>query len=160
MWFELRPVELDFLDVAPRRWVVKAHLSAPRSAVWDAFVDPSTWCDWFPGVLEASYPGSVPPHGVGTRRFSQMGRQYYEETMLAWDEGTRWAYRIDWTTLPVSRAHIECTEFEDHGSGTLLRWTLAAEPRLMLWLTAPFMEGTLQRLLARAARNLDRHLAR
>jgi hypothetical protein len=28
----------------------------------------------------------------------------------------------------------------------------------MLRLTGPFMEETLQRLLARAARNLDRHL--
>ena len=111
MWFELQPVELDFLDSAPRRWVVKAHLNAPRAAVWDAFVDPGTWCHWFPDVLEASYPGSTPPHGVGTRRFSHVGRQYYEETMLAWDEGIRWAYRIDRTTLPISSAHVECTEF-------------------------------------------------
>ena len=160
MWFELQPVELDFLDSAPRRWVVKAHLNAPRAAVWDAFVDPGTWCHWFPDVLEASYPGSAPPHGVGTRRFSHVGRQYYEETMLAWDEGIRWAYRIDRTTLPVSSAHVECTEFEDDGTGTLLRWTLAAKPRLMLRLTGPFMEGTLQRLLDRATRNLDRYLGR
>ncbi len=158
MWFELQPVELDFLDTAPRRWVVKARLSAPRTAVWDAFVDPASWCHWFPDVIEASYPGSAPPHGVGTRRFSHVGSQYYEETMLAWDDGVRWAYRIDRMTLPVSTAHVECTEFEDDGTGTLLRWTLAAKPRMMLRLTGPFMEGMLQRLLARAARNLDRHL--
>lgn len=78
--------------------------------------------------------------------------------MLAWDDGVRWAYRIDRTTLPVSSAHVESTEFEDDGSGTLLRWTLAANPRLMLRLTGPFMEGLLQRLLTRAARNLDRYL--
>jgi uncharacterized protein YndB with AHSA1/START domain len=158
MWFKLQPVELDFLDSAPRRWVVEARLNAPRAAVWDAFVDPGTWCHWFPDVLEASYPGSTPPHGVGTRRFSHVGRQYYEETMLAWDEGIRWAYRIDRTTLPLSSAHVESTEFEDDGSGTRLRWTLAAKPRLMLRLSGPFMERMLQRLLAQAAQNLDRHL--
>jgi len=155
MWFELQPVELDFLDFAPLKWVVEARLNAPRTAVWNAFVDPGTWRHWFPDVLEASYPGSTPPHGVGTRRFSHVGRQYYEETMLAWDEGTRWAYRIDRTTLPLSKAHVECTDFEDDGAGTLLRWTLAAKPRLMLRLSSPFMEAMLQRLLARAARNLD-----
>jgi hypothetical protein len=78
--------------------------------------------------------------------------------MLAWDDGVRWAYRIDRTTLPISSAHVECTEFEDDGTGTLLCWTLAANPRLMLRLTSPFMEGMLQRLLARAARNLYRYL--
>ncbi len=75
--------------------------------------------------------------------------------MLAWDEGTRWAYRIDRTALPLSKAHVECTDFEDDGAGALLRWTLAAKPRLMLRLSSPFMEAMLQRLLARATRNLD-----
>ena len=78
--------------------------------------------------------------------------------MLAWDEGIRWAYRIDRTTLPLSKAHVECTDFEDDGTGTRLRWTLAAKPRLMLRLTGPTMERMLQRLLAQAARNLDHHL--
>ena len=128
MWFDLQPVELDFLDSAPRLWVVEARLNAHRALVWNAFVDAETWCHWFPDVLDASYPGSAPPHGVGTRRFSHVGRQYYEETMLAWDEGIRWAYRIDRTTLPLSSAHVECTDFEDDGAGTLLRWTLAAKP--------------------------------
>lgn len=158
MWFNLQPVELEFLESAPRRWVVEARLSASRSAVWDAFVDPATWCHWFPGVLDVSYPEGPSPPGVGTRRFSHVGGQRYEETMLAWDEGVRWAYRIDRTTLPLSSAHIECTDFEDDGSGTCLRWTLAAKPRWMLRVVDPFMEGVLHRLLARAARNLDVHL--
>jgi len=159
MWFELLPVEMDFLDSAPRKWVVEAQLSAPRSAVWNAFVDPTTWCHWFPDVHEASYPGATPPYGVGTRRFSHAGSQHYEETMLAWDEGVRWAYRIDRTTLPLSTAHLESTEFEDDGEGTRLRWTLAASPRMLLRATSPFMGRMLQGLLGRAARNLDRHLA-
>ena len=158
MWFDLQPVEIGFLDSAPRRWVVEARLEAPRMAVWDAFVDAKTWPQWFPGVLEASYPGSKPPHGVGTRRFSHVGRQHYEETMLVWDEGIRWAYRIDRTTLPLSSAHVECTDFEDEGTGTRLTWTLAASPRMMLRISSPFMESMLRRLLFQATRNLDNYL--
>lgn len=158
MWFDLAPVEIDFLESAPRRWVVEAQLRAPRMAVWDAFVDAATWPDWFPDVHEASYPGGSPPYGVGTRRFSHVGNQHYEETMLIWDEGVRWGYRIDRTTLPLSSAHVELTEFEDDGTGTRLRWTLAAKPRMMLRLTGPFMARMLDDLLRRAARNLDRHL--
>ena len=75
--------------------------------------------------------------------------------MLAWDEGTRWAYRIDRTTIPLSSAHLECTDFEDDGNGTRLRWTLAATPRLILRLGGPFMESMLQRLLTKATHDLD-----
>jgi carbon monoxide dehydrogenase subunit G len=71
----------------------------------------------------------------------------------------RWAYRIDRTTLPLSSAHVECTELEDHDTGTRLRWTLAAEPRLLMRLTSPFMPRMLDDLLQRAARKLDRHLS-
>ena len=159
MWFALRPVEIDFLASAPRRWAVEAQLRSPRQAVWDAFVDPSGWRHWFPGVREACYPGASPPYGVGTRRAAHVGSQRYEETILVWDEGVRWAYRIDRTTLPLSSAHVECTELKDHDRGTHLRWTLAAEPRLLMRLTSPFMPRMLDDLLQRAARNLDRHLS-
>ncbi len=158
MWFELLPVEIDFLDSARRRWVVEARLEAPRSVVWEAFSDPTTWVHWFPGVREATYPNATLPYGVGTRRFSRVGRQLYEETMLAWEERKRFAYRIDRTTLPLSKSHVECTDFEDDGEGTRIRWTLAAEPRLMLRLTSPFMERILEDLINRAAKNLDRYL--
>ena len=161
MWFDLHPVEMDFLDSAPRVWNVEASLNAPRMAVWDAFAEPETWHHWFPGVLEANYAGSQRPYGIGTRRFSKVGRQRYEETMLVWDEGRRWGYRIDRTTTPLSNAHLECTDFEDDGQGgTRLRWTLSADPRMMLRLASPFMEGILQRMLKQAAFNLDNYLNR
>lgn len=159
MWFALRPVELAFLDSAPRRWVVEARLRAPRAAVWGAFVDPSTWPHWFPGVRAASYPGAKSPFGVGTRRAATVGSQRYEETILAWEAATRWAYRIDRATFPLAHAQLECTEFLDDGTGTRLRWTLAAEPRLAMRLAAPLFPRVLGHLFDRAARNLDRHLA-
>ena len=160
MWFAMRPVELDFLASAPRRWVLDARLRAPRSAVWEAFVDPSTWPRWFPGVTEASYPdGPAAGPGVGTRRVSTVSGQRYEETMLAWDEGARFAYRIDRATSPLARAQLECTDFEDDGAGTRLRWTLAAEPRLLMRVASPFLPGTLHRLFQRATQNLDAWLA-
>ena len=157
MWFAMRPVELAFLDEAPSRFVVDARLRAPRQAVWDAFVDPGTWPRWFPGVREVVYRGAR-PYGVGTRRAATVGRQRYEETLLAWDEGVRWAYRVDRATLPLARAQLECTDFEDDGSGTRVRWTLAAEPRSVMRLASPFLPGVLHRLLRRAALELDTYL--
>ena len=80
----------------------------------------------------------------------------FEETMLAWDEGRRWAYRIDRCTFPLARAQLECTDLEDHGSGTLVRWTLAIEPGLLLQLVpAASFERTVQRMLEQALRGLE-----
>ena len=39
MWFELKPVGLDFLENAPRITVVECGVDLPRQVVWDALVD-------------------------------------------------------------------------------------------------------------------------
>ncbi len=155
MWFQLRSVGMDFLELAPRIYVVECNVALPRKQVWEAFIDAPTWPAWFPGVRSASYRGD-PPHGVGTIRLADVSGFLMEETMLAWDEGRRWAYRIDRSTAPLAKAQLECTELEDLGAGTRVRWTLATHPGILLWLTGPFFQRTVQRLLERAMRNLER----
>ena len=157
MWFDLRPVELDFLDNAPRTYVVECDVALPRSEVWKAVIDPPTWHEWFPGVRSASYLGD-PPYGVGTVRVADVAGYRMEETMLAWDEERRWAYRIDRATVPLAKAQVESTELEDSGTGTRVRWTLATHPGILLRVTGPFFQGIVQRLLERALRNLERRL--
>ncbi len=160
MWFELRAVDLDFLAQAGRTWIVECEVRAPRADVWRAYADPATWSEWFPGVVSASYADSPRPYGVGTRREATVSGQRYHEVMVAWEEQRRWAYYIERATLPISRAHLECTEFEDCPGGTLVRWILAADPRLLLRLASPFFGPYLQRLFARAMRNLELYLAK
>lgn len=154
MWFQMRRVEIDFLETAPRRYVVECVVDLPRADLWKAIVDPLTWPEWFPGVRSAAYLGD-PPHGVGSVRVADVGGFLMEETMLAWEEGRRWAYRIDRSTAPLAKAQLECIDLEDCGSGTRVRWTLATHPGILLRLTAPIFRGTVQRLLTRAMRNLE-----
>ncbi len=154
MWFELKPVGLDFLESAPRITVVECDVDLPRQVVWQAVVDSSTWPEWWPGVRSASYVGD-PPYGVGTRRIADVGGWRMEETLLAWDEGRRWAYRIDRSTAPLAKAQLESTELVDHGAGTRVRWTLATHPGLLLRITGPFFRRTVQRMLERAMHNLE-----
>ena len=56
---------------------------------------------------------------------------------------------------------LEATEFEDRAGGarSLVRWTLASEPRLMLRLAAPVMQQVLERVLDRALTRLEAVLA-
>jgi hypothetical protein len=88
-WTVMRPVGLEFLDEAPMRVEVEVGCSLPRAVVWAMFVDPTSWVDWFPGVEEAAYPEQDPPYGPGTIRTARVSGELFEETLLAWDEPSR-----------------------------------------------------------------------
>lgn len=159
MWFQMRKVGLDFLATAGKVYVTEGTLNAARPDVWAAFVDPTTWRNWWPGVQSASYRGASRPYGVGTFREAIVGKQRYEEYIVTWDEGRRWAYYIDRATLPIATAQLECTEFEDSGNGTLVRWTLALDPRVLMIVMAPFFPSIMRALFSRAMRRLDDYIA-
>ena len=158
MWFQMRKVDLGFLESAAKTSVVSCTLRAARHEVWAAVVDPATWPHWWPGVTAASYRGA-PPYGVGTFRQATVSGQRYEEYIVAWDEGRRWAYYIDRATVPIATAQLECTEFEDDGRGTRVHWTVAHDRRLLLWLVGPLFPRIMQSLFKRAMGNLDTYIA-
>ena len=154
-WYAMRPVGLEFLDEAPLRADITVATALSREAVWAAFVDPSTWVSWFPGVVEAGYPDQTPPYGVGTIRTANVEGQRFEETILAWDEPARWTYRIDRCTVPLAHAQVESTELSvaDDG-GTLVRWILVADPLEGMAAARDVLPGILEKKLAEALSNL------
>ena len=72
MWFKMKKVGIEFLDVAKNKYTIERETTLPVEVVWDAFVTPETWCDWFPGVKSASYGDDEPPYGIGTFRESKV----------------------------------------------------------------------------------------
>jgi hypothetical protein len=159
MWFTMRKVGLDFIETAGKTYVAERTLRARRADVWNAFTDPATWREWWPGVESASYGNEAPPYGVGTFREATVHGQRYEERIVAWDTAARWAYYIDRATLPIATAQLECTEFEDCGSGTRVRWLIALDRRLLMWLMAPIFPRLMDTLFERAMANLDHYIA-
>ena len=95
---------------------------------------------------------------MGTFREATVSGQKYEEVIVAWDEGKRWAYYVARATLPIAKAQLECSEFEDCGTGTRVRWILAADRRLLLWLAAPVFRRYLRGLFREAMTNLDAYI--
>ena len=158
-WHNFRPVGLDFLQQAKKVYVLEAQIPQPRDKVWQAICDADNWHLWFPGVLKASYGDSQEPYGVGTRRYAKVGKAKYEETMLAWDEGERFAYRIDRATVPIAHAQVESTELEDIDIGTRLKWVLACDRKLMLLLMAPYFKPYLQGIWNKVGLNLEGYIA-
>jgi hypothetical protein len=127
MAHRLREVDLDFLNTAPHRFVFEAAIPASKETVFGAIsADPSTWT-WWPGHDEGSYE-TPPPHGVGARRYMRMGDSWYRETILAWDEPTRWAYRVDESANSLLDALVEEWAVEGDGDRSTVRWTFAVEP--------------------------------
>jgi hypothetical protein len=126
--------------------------------VWGAFADPTTWRHWWPGVISASYGNSPKPYGVGTFREATVGRQRYEERIVAWEEDRLFAYYIARATLPIANAQLECTELADDGPGTRVSWTVAHDPRLLLRLSAPFFPRIMSSMLAKAMHRLQLYL--
>ena len=155
---QLRAVDVDFFETAPQRMVFTEPVNAPPSRVWAAIsADPSTW-SWFEGVHSASYE-SAPPHGVGTKRAIKMGDDVYRETIIAWDEPHRWAYRVDETTAPMFVALAEDWRIRPGGNGSLVEWTFAFEPTPEGVAVLDVLPGVLDDVFRGAMRSLDAHLA-
>jgi hypothetical protein len=154
MAFKLRKVSLDFLNDAPKRWGFDARMSASPNAVFAAIsADPSTW-GWFPGMTGGAYEGPG-PYGVGSTREVRQGPSVYRETILAWDEPTRWVYRVDEMTVPLAHALVEEWAIEPTGKGSVVRWTLAIDPRALFVAVLPLAPRAMERIFRRAMRNLD-----
>jgi hypothetical protein len=155
----LQAVDLDFFAAAPYRFEYAEPVGAPPATVFAAVsADPTTW-SWFPGIEEGGYE-SRPP-GVGTRRWVRIGGVKYRETILAWDEPRRWAYRVDETSAPLFAALAEdwVVEPADRGTSTL-HWTFAFDPRPE---TADVLTGARELIgstFADAVRGLDGRLRR
>ena len=151
---KLRDVTIDFLDLAPKRWAFDAPVDAPQADVFAAIsADPKTWT-WFPGISGGGYEGKGPP-GVGTIREARMGPTVYRETMLAWEEPTRWVYRVDEMTVPLAHALVEEWLVTEADGASVVRWTFAIEPKPLFSAGGPAVPRVMGTLFRKAMRNLS-----
>jgi hypothetical protein len=155
--FACEAVDLDFLNTAPVRLDTAVNVGRPPSEVFAAFAhDPANWGEFFPGFDKTGRYHTPVPHGVGSRRTARFTGVKFDETILAWDAGARWAFRVDSTQAPVFEACIEDYHFDADGTdATRLRWTLAYKPRLTFKLARPVLPRFLTFALTRAGHNLE-----
>lgn len=119
----LRPVGLDFTEDAPVRLTFAAEAASPPEAVYRALAEEvEGWPRWFRAVTLAR-----PTHGGAGREIRLVGGVRLRETIMAAEPGQRYAYRVDETNTPGVRALLEEWRLTPAGSGTLVRWTFAAD---------------------------------
>jgi uncharacterized protein YndB with AHSA1/START domain len=148
MPYRLRSEDVSFVERAPV--VVRAETSVPASpqAVWPALADAAAWPSWFSGMKDAHYT-SPEPYGVGSTRRVRVMSLEADETILAFDVGKRFAFRVDSTNLPLFVALVEVVTLEAVGSGTRVVYRQALEPRPWLRLLMPLLRGQMERGLRR-----------
>lgn len=155
----LERIETSFFETAPTIVIRSALIAAPRTRVFDRIAnDPAGWGDWFPGFDHSGRWETPAPHGVGSVRTVRAFSTTYRETVLVWDEGERWSFRIDELSGPVRLfgAFGEDYRLTDEAGGTRLTWTVAMRPRLMLRLAGPVLGWGFQLVLKRVAAGLTR----
>jgi hypothetical protein len=153
----LQPVEVTFFEDAPVVVSRRARVDAPRDRVFTLLAtDPAGWGRWFPGFSHDGRWETPPPHGVGSVRTVRAFGVRYRETILAWDEGERFAFRIDQSSVPMAKAFAEDYRLVDDGSGTTLSWTIAMVPGPALRLGKPLLPMGFGLMLRRAAAGLSK----
>lgn len=123
-----RQVILTEIPNAPVQLRLRREIAAPRTQVWELLSgDPARWGGFFPGFDGSGHWLDRTPEGVGSVRQVRAAGLTFRESVLAHDEATRWAFRLD-VGPPVVRALAEDYLLEDAPGGCALHWTIAVWP--------------------------------
>jgi hypothetical protein len=155
----MRPVGPDFYQGAHHRYIHTEVVRRPPRQVFDAIAgDPAGWGGWFPGFSSDGCWITPGPSGTGSRRRVRMAAVIYEETVLAWEPPSRFAFRVDRAGAPLAHALAEDYRIGAHPGGSAVQWTFAIEPRGVLRPALPLFDAALGRIFARAMANLEDRL--
>jgi uncharacterized protein YndB with AHSA1/START domain len=157
MAHRLRPVGLDFIDIAPVRLVFAREMSAAPDAVFHALSDDVPgWAEWFAAVTSARSLDD------GARRDIRLtGGGRFLETVIAAKEAEVYAYRVDVANAPGARALAEEWRLiPSGGGGTRVRWTFAADGNAAFRGVVRWARPGLGRAFKGAVAALDQRLGR
>jgi hypothetical protein len=155
---EYRKVALEDIPTAPVHLEIDLPLRAPRERVWALLADPATWGDWCPGFDKSGHWVTRTPEGVGSVRAVRAGGLRFRESILAHDEGRRWAFRVD-AGVPAMAALAEDYRLDDAPDGCVLHWSGGFWPRGPLRLAKPLIAPGARTFVGMLARGLERAAA-
>jgi hypothetical protein len=151
----LAPSDLAFLESARRTVVVRAHIPATPMRVFDVIADQSTWPSWCFDLVDARW--SSGSSSVDAVRIAKFRSLTFEERILAWDPGSRFAFSVDACTIKIARRAAEDWRLAADGDGTLLTWTLAVDVNPIASMFWPLGRIALRRIFRRTAQGLARY---
>ena len=158
VYFECRPVDLDFAARAPWSFENVVDLDATPDEVFALFADGESWPRWFPGIRNVTWT-SPEPKGVGTTRTVTLATATVFEHFVAWEPGRRFAFRFEGANRPLFRALLEDYVLEPlDGGRTRFTYRVAVDPTWLLRLLGPLARGLLARTFRGGAQGLRTYL--
>ncbi|OBK68936.1 hypothetical protein A5653_01910 [Mycobacterium colombiense] len=157
--------ELDYLDDAPVRVCRSAVVAVDKDLLFAVIAeDPAQWGCWCAGFTTASRWTTAAPPGVGSRRTMHAFGTDFHETVLAFDAGARFVFRVDECSVPILKAFVEEWRFDAVPNSaqprTILTWAMAADSPLPVAVMRPFLRIQQAVLMKLAARRLRRRYGR
>lgn len=151
---QLRTVGLDFVATAPLRLVFTTEVAAPPNAVHRSLAqEVGSWPSWFTAVRSAA-----PADDGAGRTVRLRGGVCFQETIMASEPDTRYAYRVDATNAPAVAAMLEEWVLSPAGTGTRVRWTMAVDGGAAYLLAMRLARPGVGKSFRDAMRRLDRRL--
>jgi carbon monoxide dehydrogenase subunit G len=162
--YPCEPVDLDFIDSAPHRFVSKVDLSITPEQLFEVLADETSWPHWASAITNVSWT-SPEPRGVGTTRTVDMhgGITGYEE-FLAWEPYSHMAFRFNEASTGSVAAFAEDYRVVPTAGGCHLTWVMAMKPnglaaRIGMTVGTPVMGWWFQRFLYNLRRYSDKRFA-
>jgi uncharacterized protein YndB with AHSA1/START domain len=123
---EMPPMTLADIDSAPFRFNASTVLPCTPERLWEELAEPQRWTKWFPLMYRARWMSADTARAGAQREVSILGFGRFQETILAFEPGKRFAFTMFASTSPLSRQMAEDYRVSEAGGGARLDWTLAA----------------------------------
>lgn len=162
--YPCEPVDLDFIDSAPFRFVSTVDLTITPEQLFEVLADETSWPNWATVITNVEWT-SPEPRGIGTTRtVSMRGHITGDEEFLAWEPFSHMAFRFNTSTSNAISAFAEDYRVVETPDGCHLTWVMAMKPsgisgRLGMTLGQPVMAWLFQRFLHNLRRYTNKRYA-
>ena len=133
-------------------FATKIRIECSAKEVWKVLADIGNIHQWNPGVI-SSHTTTEAKTGVGSGRHCDLGgKNYLDEKVVEWEEGSRLTFQIIGTNLPFKNVDIR---FHLRGDGDSTLITVSPDYRLKFGLLGKILDALfIRRMYSKGMRAL------
>ena len=153
-------VGIEFFDAAPTIHRASIEVTATPERVFDLLLDANAWVTWAFPITRVEWTSGFPIEVGSTRNVHMRGNMVGYEEFIAYEHGSRMAFRFNEASKKGISAFAEDYQVTDLGNGRCrVEWTMAMDtgrtPGLMDKLTNPVLAAGLKHMLGRFGKLIE-----